>query len=836
MALPSAGHSGRDADQIRSMRPEVLRPGHREPGSRVLKPGHREARCEVARPVVRIRKAGEGVEGPRRRGVRVAGAVPEIEAAWARKFGEDVPFGELTHVRPASGLEASTGKGKGEPTRLHRPLPVDGSPAEYSHRAVGLGFNAVPFQAYEYTQAFETDADAATWAWRKYGDTPNLLRDLEQLGATFARQPKLIDLTWPNSVDIPVIEGADLTPLKDALRSTGVYDQLVEFFVTSFTRSDRQAPPIQLVFTWLTVLGVAPMVDPIGELHPDAAVPLSWADAHITADVKRRLPEVLWWDGRTYTLPDCFSVRTGESVTLTPADAPWATGTLDARSPYKLYYVYLLGRAVGELLLEVDADVRAAVGEKTGLSVLDHIAGIELCNEVNIKNVVLGDDGLPSATESARLWMRVVREGIRGLREALGDTRVNLWLPSLWSYSLPDDEADASVGAQLSTFRYTLAFDAALLTWISVWDTIVDADACDSGGDAWPTVDRSWIANQDYHWYHYKGTGAPVIQLVAEAEALRGLFQTTGLEAVVGDDVTLSVCETGTSVYKADVITDDYPYWNALLLPDGVRVESVDPNAYPFQAAEVWRRLATALCVAGHVSWHTHMSSTNGGNLPFLPGNGADVDENAFRDMGVRDDFHCDTKQTTTAALGRQRPAWWAFQRLAAVLGARTHEDRAEWRGRLLTRPADPGNDYQGLSSDERATFRSDRESMVVALGFYLGEAGAALGMRFAYVLFLDPATRYDVTSESRPSVSIHVANRSRGRTLRYRSVPDGPLVRASGLELQFPGDEPPWHGRWPWDILREGPASAASTGSVEVAVGDPPVVVTAEGELVFSW
>lgn len=838
---------GPGAGKVGTPPPDVLYPGHREPPDRVLKPGHREARCEVLKPVVRVRKAGDGAEGPRRRGVRVAGGVPELEAAWGRKFGEEVPFQQHPPGGSRVGASPKGGNSGGEPERPSVRLPEPRSRSDYAHRASGLGFNAVPFQAYEFTQANEADGDDATWAWRKYGDTPNLLRDLEALGATFVRQPKLIDLSWPNDIAIPLVTGSDLTPLKDAFRSgpNSVYEQLVAFFVTSFSREDREAPPIQLVFTWLTVLAqVEPeakssLTDPLGEIWVETIVPLTWHEDHLTANLKGRLPEIVWWDGQDFTMAECITIRNPTSrVSLGPQDKTWAIGTLDPRSPYKLYYVYLLGRAVGELLLEVEADVQAALGEEASstFSVFDHIVGIELCNEVNIKNVVLGEDGLPAASESARLWMRVVREGIRGFREALGDARIDLWLPSLWSYSIPDDEAVATAGAEMSTFRYTLAFDRELLTWVSVWDSIADDDECDSQTDAkgpeWPPVDRSWITNQDYHWYHYKGSGAPVIQLVAEAEALRGLFQTTGLEALVGADVTLSVCETGSTVYKEDLRdNDDYPYWAHVIAQDTAAREGVDPAAYPFQAAEVWRRLATALCVARHVSWHTHMSSTASGRLPYFPGDANDADTNPFHDMGVRDDFRLDSARSTTAALAYQRPSWWAWQRLSTVLASRAAGERGGWRGRLLSRPPDPGNYYQAHNGIDRRLFRAIPANMVVALGFYLGEDGDELGMRYAYLLFLDPAVFYDATEKGpRPSVDVFVLNESGSRTVLYPTVPDAPTVHAWGVELVFPDDSPPW------EFISWGPACGVRIGSVRLRVGDPPVLLTSERELGFEW
>lgn len=782
------------AQIVDSMRGVLAEAGYAEPGALAVSPGVDAALERMVAAAVQAKKAGLGglltdtpVLGDPLHGVRRTG--------WA---GKD--------KRPAPGPL---------PERLRYPL------FDSNH----LGFNAPRVLHYETTGEM------------KYGDTPNVLRDLATLGATYFRQPTAVDLTWPvdpftnELARVPVESGhGELRAVLDRAGVTTNLTSLFQYLILQATDGEWNltGTPLKVVLTFLNVQSPhGNIADPEDELWSpqrkansnDTVVQLPWSGDHAT---KR----ITWWDGTEYAF-DAIGGVYGAARTLSgaPGDGTVLFEGLDPRSPYKLMYVYLIARAFAEVLIEVDALIAGwwhRYASSPAPSIFDYILGIELCNEVNVKNLVIGPDEVVDLGASALLWMHVAWEGMRGFQEVLSGAgrTVDFWLPSLWSY--PQAEPPVSVHYP-QRFSDVLAFDswlAALMALQAVYDATLRTPF---------VVDTRWVANQDYHFYHQKAdSGAAILRLRAEITALRRALAVLGSDRF--DAPSVSVSETGASTHGDDVAAN-YE-WIALYVQANTPAlgpAPVDDAALRrFQAREVWRRLAVATCYSATAAWHTHMANTNGPD-----------DTGTFRDMGVRVDNQPDGDRTTAAQAG-SRPAYWAYQRFTTLL---RNPDTGDWHGRVVEwdRSEHATDDYmQGLDP-------ADGGDMLVILEFDLGSgvsfADYEFTFRRGYLLFLDPCyTAIDRDYSDTAPVAVTPRIPAGATAVRLPTVPES-ISPGVGTSTTFPTDIPAvGTGDWslgtgwtdahselngrPLTIYVNGPASI---GGVDQTLGDPVLILSTD-------
>lgn len=688
-----------------------------------LVPGHREAPAASGAPRPQGRTAGANQDPTVRvRGVVIAGEIepePEVPARVLREPGAVAPLGGPGPVRSA-------------PARMVRragpPAPAKALPI--------VGLNAPRYGYYEESLLTADPAEYAT----KFGDKEAVLADLVNLGVRYLRQPTNVDLTWPRVTDdrgnahpaeIPAVtDFARAVELSELLHAAS-YDGLKELFERARDNG------LQVVLTFLKVHPVPVMhyeyaFDPGTGREVATAVEASdpleqliqphgiwWSADHSGQRVR-------WWDG---SYPRFESVEELQATPTELTDDDWVYYSLDTRSHYKLFYVYLIARAMGRLLVEIDQ----AVG---GDGIFPLIAGIELGNELNGLNMV---DDAHAVGASARdygrmawLWALFVREATRGFQEALTEAgrSVPLWLPSLLSYA---SEQLAPRPDDVATLGAVYAFEEGLVSGL---EAAFGRDPTFRSG-ALPGL--SWFAGQDYHWYHYLDDTAPgpIARLGVELDRLRGILaRSSGLAGV-----TMAVTESGASVESSKVAVR-YLYASTVHGPGA--------TADLFQAREVWRRLAFTLASGAHAGWHTGMCSS---------------EDDTFAQMGLRHDDASDTLAieietgvgTAVASAVEPRLSYGAYQALAAL----TRLDLGGGPGRWTVVHPNPPGSSAGFSRAYSLDTTAPGD-MAVILGFRVQVVPEHAGPSWLYwyVLLVDPSADpgLGVTfSASRPQRDVSV-------------------------------------------------------------------------------
>lgn len=642
-----------------------------------------------------------------------------------------------------------------------------------------MGFNAPKVLRYE------TTGEA------KWGTLDALLTDLVDAGGQYIRQPTDADLCWPTGegVDVPVeplttrsTGEAEAGPVYVALRSA-LWDRLYASFARLGTGgADDGAAPLRLVLTFPTLghIGQVSVTDPIDDMSGKAPeivdgkmLSMGW-DMDPTSGHPAQ--SLTWWDGTTvrledsgYSEADPSGISVDYGVTRGNPTYWWIQSTLDPRSRYKLYYLYLMGRAAAQLLLDLDAAFQAETrapeevpewgGRASVPSVFGRLIAIELGNELD-KSLICSSG---EVSTQGRYHALMVREVTRGLQQVFGDhgRRLLLLLPSLSQYfALPDDKSGAGSGPP--TFEDTLAFDRALLQGL--------ADTAGEFGDdpAVPPVDLSWLQYQDYHYYHFDDSTAPgpIMRLVQEVQRLEALMgevtDPDGVAPFAGVRVTVS--ETGASAAVSQAPIEAYPYLGEFF--DSHPTPAAQSAAVAqLQAREVWRRMAVALCTAAAAGWNSHMSLSGAGNN--------------FVGSGIREDLGDDSTQT--AAEAHTRLSWWAWQRLnqaTSAYGGGQRDDINGARGRLAYGPAVPLVDGVEATYDDLDP--SDAEQMAVIVEFV-----STVLADYAYVLFLDPMA--DTAAEA----EVIVSNPSGGRVVQLPTIPEALTDGSAADATSFPDDSP---------------------------------------------
>lgn len=569
-------------------------------------------------------------------------------------------------------------------------------------------------------------------ASEKWGSTSAILEDLRAIRLTFGRQFGGADLLWPYD---PTDRDTNV-PTADA----DIYS-ILETKSAALTALFNQAETsnIKVVLTFMTLGGAASMVtltDPLGEITQNI-IGLNWSADH-ESNVITDL------DGNTgVTIYDGFATT----------DRTWVLGVLDLRSAYKKYYIYLIARQAAQLLQDLQA---------AGVPVFDNLLGIEIFNEVNTGNMhgTLNDGAPP--------WADAVVAAVKGFSEILGSDLPSLWWPSQASWS------DAQTFGDIENFVSSVVSAAQLSA-------------------ASRSVDISVLTNQDYHWYHYRNhqrADAPIMSIQDNVSALSAVYSDAGLE------VSISICETGSSVNEAEIDHGSFPYVASWSDADAVA---------RFQAREVWRRVGTALCCGtAYVGWHTHMASSKGD----------------FSGTGLREDSG--NESTAVASDATTRYSYWALRRLAGrtvgglgISSSHSGATRTSFGGAIgeVIHPSSHPStgDYGTLD-------RANGEQMLVILHF----EDAALSPH-VYVLFIDSVANKTVSI----CVRVSCSDTSVTSVRRYPSIPDTIDHGTTGTSSSYnTGESPDW-GEWYTED--------ALPFEYTVAAGDDPILIHSDAELDFT-
>lgn len=446
----------------------------------------------------------------------------------------------------------------------------------------------------------------------------------------------------------------------------------------------------------------------------------------------------------------------------------------------------------------------------TGPRVVVDLLGLEVFNEVDKASTVymngVGDLTSPENTlnAAARLWAMAAREFVRGLQSAFADEgsgiTLPLWLPSLAMYS---DQGSTVVVNSPPTFATVLYFQQRLCSWLV---ELFGNDAKEFP-DA-PRVDFSWFQNQDYHYYNYRNNQAPgpIRRLLAETHALRQTFRDidhggTGVDALAGHRVTLSVCENGAPADYGNIDPTIFKY----LVVQPTSME-------PFQARELWRRLATAAITSRFVGWHTPMSyleASAGVTIGFVY-------------LGLRDDSGISDPAAGTyppnASSINERLSWWVYQLFASLLCTVTTPPLA---GQIVARWAGAAPS----SSDYYRTYSgSSIDDMGIVIHFMV-----AIDLHY-YLIMIDPCADLGFSK----TVTLTVRRHHRADFNQIPSVPD-PTAVAYGATPSNAWEFPRGSPNWAAPTLLASHVTSYTFPSPLGADGDP-VLVSCSEVLDITW
>ncbi len=291
--------------------------------------------------------------------------------------------------------------------------------------------------------------------------------------------------------------------------------------------------------------------------------------------------------------------RTTEGLTLDgkvrdPIRVVWeeeSRGYLDIRDPDHCDWLETFTHVVCSFLKRIEATIARS---EPGFVLADAVHGIELFNEIDMANTVLGDPheyGEGAWTATAKDWATILVRLARVIEGHFPNGAMRILLPGLSSWDVSEDDFDQD------DQRYRLTW-----TWkISFFRELVKQFADQAGGEA----DRL-AHGVDMHWYHRKKEGEKnsmgplhISRLTWESEQMYEALAKAGL------DIDLTMFETGISVLKYKAGYDYHP--PAMADRDGMAALQV------YQGQEVVRRLAGAaaggITVAG---WHAWRSDQGG--------------------------------------------------------------------------------------------------------------------------------------------------------------------------------------------------------------------------------
>lgn len=304
---------------------------------------------------------------------------------------------------------------------------------------------------------------------------------------------------------------------------------------------------------------------------------------------------------------------------------------LDIRDPDHRAWLETFTQAVCDFLKTIEASIALT---EPGFALADVIYGIELFNEIDMANTVLGEPhayGETSWRATAEDWATILVQLARVIEGSFPNDAMKILLPGLSSWDISEDSSDQDT----ATYRLTWSWK------VNFFRELVRQFADHAGRDA-PRLAHG----VDMHWYHRKQEGGDknnagplhISRLSWECKQLYEALAEAGL------DIDLTMFESGISVLRYIAGFDYHP--PAMSDRDGMSALQV------YQGQEVIRRLAGAAAgqttVAG---WHAWRS--DGG-----------PDEEWYG-LGLRKD----TVRTAQFNQARPRFSWLAYQRFWSLLG-----------------------------------------------------------------------------------------------------------------------------------------------------------------------
>lgn len=687
------------------------------------------------------------------------GALPDgwerRETTWQQALG---PLPEGFEVR----LEAESA------ANATAPLFVESPPK--------LSVNTVNFFEYELTT---TD----TVPTRRYGPLAELVADLGALGVQIVRHPGrvqlmldevLIDHMVPVSATVSAVPFslADATALDEAVQASPVLARILDLV----TELRAQNVELQLIITMITLGGGGGTAAvPVLSIDDDGdgiettythAIPCSWTDEWRN--------QVVYDDLADMDQPFNRATAAGD-----PSLAEWDARTLDPRNPAKRAFYRNFARAIGRWLQAHEADLA------------DVLAGIEICNEAEIRQVIRQADGVLAPDGEAWGWLYY--SCASALREECD--WVPMWLPSIASYAPDATEGALSWDGKVNYLRRMLQ----AIEGLRITDVVLDAF-----GVVRPRFER-WelVDGLDYHWYHRAqsakvepkdpGDRQLLLWLPLELAELR-----RALDVELFEDVQLSVTESAVNVLCHDdaadrtwgagypagceagaVITEHPPpdYRPPLVeCPAGVPLtlgREAPSNA--FQAAMVWMRILAALVGGARIAgWHTHVA-----RLP----------TSSFAATGLRQDLHANDAGIENAGA---RASWYALRRLVELMATVTAV-RLAWPALPVDRDSFKTRLGMGLWADTELVWVVELEN---ASHFWrwtgTGDTIRPLGLGstgwWAYVLFIDgtAGVKDPVTVPACATVSLRA---DLGTDLYRVTLEPSSLVSGTGSAGSFPAE-----------------------------------------------
>ena len=410
----------------------------------------------------------------------------------------------------------------------------------------------------------------------------------------------------------------------------------------------------------------------------------------------------------------------------------WDRYTLDPSNAYKRMFFRMLAGAVGRWLTDNDSD---------DLPLRAHIAGIELCNEIEVFH---------TRSETGTTTPRVMPDGVSwgrfyyycASRLRARCAWVPLCLPALATYV--EDLKETSKATQWDA---KLSFVQRMVREIHTWCALAGSEGSDL------------VQGIDHHFYHYFNKDAvPLLLAWAETAMLRDALDGMGLpdaQVTMLETATDVLCEVGgagsgdklacieqvpgfdascppfvpAAVSDRELEEDQTwrpPRYVVLERPAGDELltwrAAESMPAYDFQGASVIMRLVLAMVGGARaVGWHTHLAHHGA----FFPG------------TGLREDL---VQSRCMPKWLQERKSWYALRRLASLAGTCTAaslvwpEEATDlgadrFRTRLRARTSDANALLISVVELENATWPSTETSST--------KVGATPW--WAYVLFIDP-------------------------------------------------------------------------------------------------
>jgi len=241
---------------------------------------------------------------------------------------------------------------------------------------------------------------------------------------------------------------------------------------------------------------------------------------------------------------------------------------LDIRVPAQCDWLETFTHVVCDLLKRIGATIARS---EPGFVLADAIYGIELFNEIDMANTVLGDPhkyGEAAWKATARDWATILVRLARVIEGHFPNGALRILLPGLSSWDLSEDDFDQHEANYRVTWSWKIHF----------FRELVQDFAAQAGSEA-----ARLAHGVDLHWYHRKQQGHQDSQGPLHISRLTWeLEQIYEAVADAGLDIDLTMFESGISVLKYSAGFDYHP--PAMADRDGMAALQV------YQGQEVIRR------------------------------------------------------------------------------------------------------------------------------------------------------------------------------------------------------------------------------------------------------